>query len=185
MLLKKRKRVEAEIPAASLADIAFLLLIFFLVTTTMDVDTGIGLVLPPKPDENVKPPPIKERNLLKILVNQQGLVLVNDMPSSVDDVKQKVLEFVDNVNRGAAENLSESPEKAVVSLKTDRATPYSLYIAMLDQVRGAYNELWDALSMRQYGVKYLQLDNDRKAEIRKIYPQNISEAEPDPGTGTP
>jgi biopolymer transport protein ExbD len=185
MLLKKRQRETAEIPAASLADIAFLLLIFFLVTTTMDVDTGIGLVLPPKPDESVKPPPIKERNLLKILVNQQGLVLINDRPAGVAEVRQKVMDFVDNVNRTRDENMSEAPDKAVVSLKTDRATPYSLYIAMLDEVRGAYNELWDAVSMRQYGIRYIMLDNERKAEIRKIYPQNISEAEPDAGTGSP
>jgi hypothetical protein len=103
----------------------------------------------------------------------------------VNDVRQKVLEFVDNANRMRDENMSEAPDKAVVSLKTDRATPYSLYIAMLDEVRGAYNELWDALSMRQYGIRYVALDNDRKAEIRKIYPQNISEAEPDEGTGAP
>jgi biopolymer transport protein ExbD len=181
MLLKKKKREEAEIPSASLADIAFLLLIFFLVTTTIDVDTGIGLVLPPKPDENVKPPPVKERNLLKILVNQQGLVLVNDMPSAVTDVKQKVLDFVDNANKAQDPNLSESPKSAIVSLKTDRATPYSLYIAMLDEVRGSYNELWDTLSMQRFGVKYTMLDNERKAEIRAVYPMNISEAEPDPG----
>lgn len=181
MLLKKKKRDAAEIPSASLADIAFLLLIFFLVTTTIDVDTGIGLVLPPKPDENIKPPPVKERNLLKILVNAQGLVLVNDSPSGVAEVKQKVVDFVDNINRTQDENLSEDPNKAVVSLKTDRATPYSLYIAMLDEVRGAYIELWDALSMRQYGVRYAALDNDQKASIRQVYPQNISEAEPDAG----
>jgi len=181
MLLKKKKRDAADIPSASLADIAFLLLIFFLVTTTIDVDTGIGLVLPPKPDENIKPPPVKERNLLKILVNAQGLVLVNDTPSGVAEVKQKVVDFVDNINRTQDENLSEEPSKAVVSLKTDRATPYSLYIAMLDEVRGAYIELWDALSMRQFGVRYAALDNDQKSSIRQVYPQNISEAEPDAG----
>lgn len=185
MLLKKRQRETADIPSASLADIAFLLLIFFLVTTTMDVDTGIGLVLPPKPDESVKPPPIKERNLLKILLNKQGLVLINDRPAGVSEVRQKVMEFVDNANRMRDENMSEAPDKAVISLKTDHATPYSLYIAMLDEVRGAYNELWDAVSMRQYGVRYVMLDNERKAEIRKIYPQNISEAEPDAGNGSP
>ena len=74
-LLNKKKRPDPEIPGSSLADIAFLLLIFFLVTTTINVDTGIGLTLPPIPDENIDPPPIKERNLLNILVNAQGLVL--------------------------------------------------------------------------------------------------------------
>jgi biopolymer transport protein ExbD len=182
MLIKKKERENPEIPSAALADMAFLLLIFFLVTTNIDVDTGIGLVLPPKPDENIKPPPIKERNLMKILVNSQGMVVINDEYATIEEVKARVIEFVDNANRINDPNKSENPGKAVISLKTDRATPYSIYIAMLDEVRGAYNELWDALSMRQYGVPYATLDDDKKAEIRKVYPQNVSEAEPDRGT---
>ena len=95
-LLKKKKRKEAEIPTSSMADIAFLLLIFFLVTTTIDVDTGIGMVLPPKLEEDVEPPPIKERNVLKILVNEQGLVLVEDQPSAVQLIREEVKKHVLN-----------------------------------------------------------------------------------------
>lgn len=182
MLLKKKQREEPEIPSSALADIAFLLLIFFLVTTNIDVDTGIGLVLPPKPDENIKPPPIKERNMMKILVNAQGLILINDQPSGIAEVKSRITDFVDNSNRAQDPNLSEDPTKAIVSLKTDRATPYSIYIALLDEVRGAYMELWDVLSMQNYGVRYNALDNDRRGEIRKVYPMAVSEAEPDQGS---
>ena len=74
----------------------FLLLVFFLVVTTIDVDTGIGLVLPPPPDDTTPPPPIRERNLMKILVNSQGMVLINGQPTAVEEVRERVVEFVDN-----------------------------------------------------------------------------------------
>lgn len=180
MLLKKKKREEAEIPSSSLADIAFLLLIFFLVTTTIDVDTGIGLVLPPEPDDSTPPPPIRERNILKILVNSAGMILINEQPASLDQVKQKVIDFI--TNNGVVPTLSDAPDKAIVSMKTDRQTPYSIYIDMLDEVKGAYAEMRDQASREKFGVKYEQLDDDRQAQVKKMYPQKISEAEPDKGS---
>lgn len=182
MLRKKREREEAEIPSSSLADIAFLLLIFFLVTTTIDVDTGIGLVLPPPPDPGQQPPPIKERNMLKILVNAQGMVLLDDKPAAISEVKQKVMDFVDN--HGQDPNLSESPQKAIVSIKTDRQTPYETYIDMLDEVKGAYKQLRDNASLKRFGVKYGKLKDSQQAEIKDMYPQKISIAEPDEGGGS-
>jgi len=182
MLLKKRKRTDPEIPGSSLADIAFLLLIFFLVTTTINVDTGIGLTLPPIPDESIEPPPIKERNLLKILVSAQGLVLLDDEPSSITEVKEKVKNFIKNPDSDP--NLSEAPDKAIVSIKTDRRTPYNVYINMLDEVIGAYNELRDEASMASYGVPFKSLDeNSEQYEIisKDLYPKKISIAEPDEG----
>lgn len=179
MLLKKKERDSAEIPSSSLADIAFLLLIFFLVTTTIDVDTGIGLVLPPPPDPSVEPPPIRERNILKILVNSQGLILINEKPAALTEVKETVMKFVDN--NGVDPNFSDSPEKAIVSLKTDRQTPYRIYIDVLDEVKGAYADLRNAVSMARYGVAYNNLDKEKQEDIKKLYPQKISEAEPDKG----
>lgn len=184
MLRKKRNRVEPEIPSSSLADIAFLLLVFFLVVTTIDTDTGIGLVLPPPPEDNNPPPPIRERNLLKILVNSQGLILINEQPAAVDEVRGRVIEFVDN--NGRDENLSINPLAAIVSIKTDRQTPYRTYISMMDEVRGAYKELRDGVSMARFGVQYDLYKarlGDRDDEIKAIYPMNVSIAEPDKGTG--
>jgi biopolymer transport protein ExbD len=185
MFSKKRGREAAEIPSSSLADIAFLLLVFFLVVTTIDVDTGIGLVLPPPPDESEPPPPIRERNLLKVLVNAQGLILINERPAAVTEVRERVANFVDNANRANDDNLAVSPQTAIVSIKTDRQTPYSIYITMLDEVRGAYKELRDTESMRRFGVNYDRYRASVSAaddEIRKAYPMNVSIAEPDPGT---
>jgi biopolymer transport protein ExbD len=179
MMLKKKKREGAEINGSSMADIAFLLLIFFLVTTTINVDTGIGMVLPPPLDPEQEPPPIRERNLMKILVNAQGLVLMDEEPVPITEVRTKLIEFIDNPE--ANEELAVSPDAAIVSLKTQRETPYSIYIDMLDEVMGAYKDLRDAASRSNYGVPYDALadDSPQQNQIQDMYPKKISIAEPD------
>lgn len=179
-MIKKRTRDDAEIPMSSLADIAFLLLVFFLVVTTIDVDTGIGLILPPIPDD-IEPPPVRERNLMNILVNAQGMVLIDEEPAAIAQVRDRVKQFVDN--RGADPNLSDSPDDAIVSIKTDRRTPYNVYIDMLDEVMGAYEELRHQASMDRFGVPFASLErgSERRGEIQEMYPKKISIAEPDEG----
>ena len=178
-LLKKKERSEAEIPTASMADIAFLLLIFFLVTTTIDVDTGIGMVLPPKLDDQVEPPPIRERNMLKILVNETGQVLLEDKPSAVNLIRDEVVKHV--TNNGADPNYSVSPTSAIISIKTSSQTPYNNYIQVLDEVWMGYFEIWNSeLRSRGMGsVTYTEAPDDVKTAIRKDYPAAISIAEPD------
>ena len=179
MMLKKKKREGAEINGSSMADIAFLLLIFFLVTTTINVDTGIGMVLPPPLDPEQEPPPIRERNLMKILVNSQGLILMDEEPVQITEVREKLIEFISNPENN--EELSISPDAAIVSLKTQRETPYSIYIDMLDEVMAAYKDLRDAASRSNYGVTYDALadDSPQQDQIREMYPKKISIAEPD------
>jgi biopolymer transport protein ExbD len=179
MILKKKKREGAEINGSSMADIAFLLLIFFLVTTTINVDTGIGMVLPPPLDPEQEPPPIRERNLMKILVNSQGLVLMDEEPVPITEVRDKLIEFISNPENN--EELAISTDAAIVSLKTQRETPYSIYIDMLDEVMGAYKDLRDAASRSNYGVPYDALadDSPQQDQIRDMYPKKISIAEPD------
>lgn len=179
-MFKKRGRGDAEIPMSSLADIAFLLLVFFLVVTTIDVDTGIGLILPPIPDDT-EPPPVRERNLMNILVNAQGMVLINEQPAAIANVREMVKRFIDN--NGVDPDLSESPNDAIVSIKTDRRTPYNVYIDMIDEVMGAYEELRHQASMERFGVPFSSLEqgSERRAEIQEAYPKKISIAEPDEG----
>jgi len=181
MFGRDKEREDPEVGGAGMADIAFLLLIFFLLVTTIDVDTGIGLQLPPAPEENQEPPPIKSRNMMKILVNAQGMVLMGTgepEPTPVPQVKQKIKDFI--TNRGKDPNLSVSPDKAIVSIKTQRATPYNVYIDMLDEVMGAYNELRDQAAKSQFGKTYEQLEEGSEAEqkIKDMYPKKISIAEP-------
>ena len=183
ILAGKKRREEATIPTSSMADIAFLLLIFFLVTTTIDVDTGIGMTLPPELDETVEPPPIKERNVLKILVNEAGQVLLEDRPSAINQIRAEVRAHVTNEGRDA--RYSESPRKALVSIKTDRQTPYNMYIQTLDEVWMAYFEIWDVearkLGYSNYQAFRVDLKPGAENPIREIYPAQISLAEPDAG----
>lgn len=195
MLGKKREREEANIPTSSMADIAFLLLIFFLVTTTINVDTGIGMTLPPKLKENQQPPPVKERNMLKILVNAQGEVLLEEEISSVGQIRGEVKTHV--TNYGQDPDYAASPDKAVVSIKTDAETPYKTYIEVLDEVWMAYREIWDSIARsnklpngddaglgktyKSYQAYRATLGPDDENLIREKFKAKISIAEPDLG----
>lgn len=161
LLEKKRQREEAEIPTSSMADIAFLLLIFFLVTTTINVDTGIGMTLPPKLEDQ-EPPPVKERNMLKILVNASGEVLLEEEQTTVDKIRPEVRTHV--TNYGQSPDYAVNPEKAVVSIKTDAETPYQTYIEVLDEVWMAYREIWDSIARTN------QLPNGEDAGLNRTYP---------------
>lgn len=179
LLKKKKSSREVEIPTASMADIAFLLLIFFLVTTTIDVDTGIGMVLPP-PLEDETPPPVKERNMLKILINEQGQILLEDRPSAVNQVRGEIKKHLTNFGKDI--NYSESPNKALISIKTASQTPYSAYIDVLDETWMAYFEIWDSEARTKGFADYTSYVNsitDGPNEIRAKYPAAISIAEPD------
>lgn len=174
MLIKKPRREGGSMDSSSMADIAFLLLIFFLVTTTINVDTGIGMVLPPPLDPEVDPPPIRERNQMNILVNAQGMILMDEQPTAITEVREKLKEFIDNPDD--LETLSVSPQAAIVSLKTQKETPYRIYIDMLDEVMGAYKELRDAASRANYGVEFDQLkpESTQREMIQDMYPKKIS-----------
>jgi biopolymer transport protein ExbD len=181
MFKKKKERLGGEIPSSSLADIAFLLLVFFLVVTTIDIDTGIGLVLPPPPDPDQPPPEVRERNMFKILMNERGGILINDERAALTDVQERVFRHV--TNNGEDPDLSVDPSVAVVSIKTDRNTEYEAYIEMLDEVIGAYRNVWTEQA-RQLGYRDYSEYVNREGEpnpIRREYPMNISLAEPDEG----
>ena len=180
-LLKPRKKRDAEIPSASMADIAFLLLIFFLVTTTIDADKGIYMQLPPKLDENVEPPEINQRNLLNVLVAEDGQVLIDNEVTTVGAIRDIVKRHI--LNNGREPQLSVSPDKAVTSFKTRRGLDYGTYIAVLDEIKSAYNEVRDEATQQEFGVPYLEyrsrLEEDEEDVIGDRFPLKISLAEPD------
>lgn len=182
-LLKPRKKRDAEIPSASMADIAFLLLIFFLVTTTIDADRGVYMQLPPKLDENNPPPEINQRNLLNVLVNESGQVLVDNEVTSIAQIRDIVKRHVTNMGREPT--LSVSPDRAVTSFKTERGLSYENYINVLDEIKTAYNEIRNEQALSQFGVDYgtyrSRLNEDEEDVIADQFPIKISLAEPDPG----
>ncbi len=183
----RNKRGLQEINAGSMADIAFLLLIFFLVTTTMDVDEGISTKLPPwEPDIIDNPPPIRQKNLFVVLVNANDQLLVEDEYMTLEELRAAAKDFLDNNGDGSCEycqgrqdpTSSVNPQAAIISLQNDRRTSYNMYVAVQNELVAAYNELRNELANRQYGKDYKELTADQQQTIKEAYPQKISEAEP-------
>ncbi len=187
------KRDIPEINAGSMADIAFLLLVFFLVTTTMDSDFGLMRKLPPPiPADMPEPPPIKQRNVFTVLANANDQLLVEGELLEVSELREAAKEFIANPTN--KEDLPEKKQvdvpyfgtvmvsKQVISLQNDKGTSYDLYIQVQNELAAAYNELRNELALNEFGVSYDYLvENgvkDKVKAIRKIYPQRISEAEP-------
>lgn len=179
-----------EIPAASLADIAFMLLIFFLVTTTMDVDSGLRRKLPQWVDQDQldDDTQIKERNVFVVLVNKNNDLLVEGDYERIENLRERAKEFLANPNDDPKLPEKEPMEvpyfgevmvsKGVISLRNDLDTQYKTYIAVQNELVAAINELRDELAKKKWGKRYEDLDSDKQKAIRKIYPQKISEAEP-------
>ncbi len=173
-MIGKRKMSGAEIPTSSMADISFLLLLFFLVSTVIDVDTGIGLTLPqyvpPNQVKNVKVP--KDR-MAAILVNANGDVLMDEKPIPLNQIKDALKPRI----------ISKIPEpstrKLIVSVKTDRKTSYNIYIAVLDQIKQAYFEVRDDYSLSHFGKKFDDLDDENSNVVKDKVPIIISLAEPE------
>ncbi len=173
-----------------MADIAFLLLIFFLVTTTMNVDTGLARMLPPMPEKDQKKDDVdvKKRNIFTVLINKSDKLLVKGEPMDVSMLKDKAKEFIMNPNND--ENLPEVEvkdipligpyrvSKGVISLQNDRGTTYKMYMKVQNELVAAYNELRNGLSQERFGKKYDDLTKEQQDAVQDAIPQRISEAEP-------
>lgn len=172
--LKKKKTQGAEIPTSSMADIAFLLLLFFLVATVIDVDTGIGLTLPEYQEDNQDVVPLSKDRLAAVLVNENGDVLINKEIIAIPQIKGYL------TDRIRSKIPLPSNKKLVVSVKVDRKTNYNLYIQTLDQIRGAYNEVREEYSNSTYGTNDLdKLNEEQLKDVREKIPIIISIAEPE------
>ena len=202
------RRENPEINAGSMADIAFLLLIFFLVTTTMNVDSGVSKKLSEKPPADYVPPVIKEKNIFEVNINRNNELLVEGERMDIKNLKEAAIDFIDNgggegkTENGVAtgrcdyckgersESSSDHPNKAIISVQSDRLTEYGTYLAVQDQLLKAYTTLRNRLSIEKYKIPFTELeeaykddknneDLKKKVEfIKTSYPQIISDAEP-------
>jgi hypothetical protein len=199
------RRSTPEVNAGSMADIAFLLLIFFLVTTTIEKDKGIARQLPPIEDVE-DPPIIKQKNLFIVNVNRNDQLLVEEELMDIKNLRQAAIDFIDNggAPSGSPEycnyckgkrlpNSSDNPDKAVISVQNDRLTSYKMYIAVQNELVAAYNFLRDRESQRKFGWKFTEMKksidegnfngdvdkmNEKLEEIQALIPLKLSEAEP-------
>ena len=188
--MARKRRSVPEINAGSMADIAFLLLIFFLAVTTLDTDTGLMRQLPAIPDPNVPQDvnKINDRNILEVKVNKDNLLLVEGQLTEFTQLREIARNFI--VNANDQPNMPEkevvnmpyfgnvSVTKAVISLQNDIGTKYGVYIAVQNELIAARAQLREALSREQFGVPYDKLDEDRKSAVDDFYKVPISEAEP-------
>ena len=193
------KRAAPEVNAGSMADIAFLLLIFFLVTTTIETDSGINRKLPPmeESDEDVI---IKQKNIFTVLLNGKDQLLVEDDILELKDLRKAAKEFLDNGGDGTCSfckgkkdpSSSDNPDKAIISLKNERETSYKMYIAVQNELVAAYNELRDARAQALYGKPFTEMEANYKDvnwpgnkeklkekidQIKVDYPQKLSEVQ--------
>lgn len=189
--MAKGNRKVPDINSSSTADIAFLLLIFFLITTSMDTDRGLARRLPPPPDKEQKDESdkVKERNVLEVFLNKDDQLMCGGEYITIGQLREKAKEFIDNPNNDETKPEKHSiqvpffgnvmvTEKHVISLRCDRGTSYKAYLAVQNELAGAYNDLRDKLAQEKWGKNYLDLNKDEQKAIRDIYPQKISEAEP-------
>ncbi|HOF98285.1 MAG TPA: biopolymer transporter ExbD [Paludibacteraceae bacterium] len=189
--MSKKKRKVGQINASSMADISFLLLIFFLVTTSMNVGTGIARRLPPPLPPDQKPPDmdIKKRNIFIVRINSQNQIMAQGEILDIKQLRYKTKEFIKNENNdpNLPELITENipllgevtyTKNHVISLQNDVGTQYQAYIDVQNELIAAYNELRDEFAMQRFGKKYNELSQELQEAVQKIYPQKISEAEP-------
>ncbi len=195
-----RRAGAPEVNAGSMADIAFLLLIFFLVTTTIETDAGLDRMLPPMepPEDDVV---IKQKNILQVIINRNGQLLVDDELTDLKALRVKAKDFLDNNGDGTCTyckgrknpESSDNPTKAIISLKNDRETKYSTYITVQNELVGAYNDLRDREAERLFGREFTEMEatyldqqtpaaekerlKDKVKQIQDLFPQKLSEAE--------
>jgi hypothetical protein len=201
------RRKSPEVNAGSMADIAFLLLIFFLVTTTIETDSGINRKLPPM-EEQIDPPIIRQKNIFTVVVNKNNQLLVEEELTDIKDLRNLAVDFLDNGGGSGEEacdycqgnrdpRSSDNPDKAIIFLKNDRETEYKVYIAVQNELVAAYNVLRNREFARLYpneALTYVEADlrysdprtspddksslKEKLDVIKALYPQKLSEAEP-------
>ncbi|WP_052596721.1 biopolymer transporter ExbD [Aureispira sp. CCB-QB1] len=165
---KTKKKMVPVVSAGSLADVAFLLLIFFLVTTTIQTDTGLNVLLPAWTEDIVKQN-YENRNVLSVHINFKNELMIEGERAQLSDLQSRTEQLILKE--------AESPKKAIVSLQNDHGTSYETYVAVYNEIKAGYNHIWDNESLRRFGQHYDDLDKKSQAAVRKNYPLVISEVE--------
>lgn len=166
MLIRRKQRETPGLNTTSTADISFMLLIFFLVTTSMDVDKGLLRQLPsPEPQKKEQQTVVDKANLMALRLTAGDTLLVNDKPMKVSQLKEETIRFVHRLGK-----------KHLISIESDRDADYNLYFQMQNQLMEAYSQLRNETAQKKYHRDYALLNNDQKEQVRNICPQRITES---------
>ena len=168
----RRRRFEQipELNTSSTADISFMLLIFFLVTSSMDTDKGLSRQLPPPPQEQQPPQDVRKDHVLQITLDAHDQLSIDGTLLTTQQLKEQIMTFV------AADRTDH-----VISIQTDRATTYEAYFRMQNAIVAAYNQLRESYARERYGKSYGELVQEQRDEVNQYYPQRISESKPSTG----
>jgi len=188
--MERKKRKVGQINASSMADISFLLLIFFLVTTSMNVGTGLSRRLPPPvPDQQkLKSADIKKRNIFILRITNQNEIIAQGEKTDIRQLRQKVIQFIKNENNdpNLPERITEDvpllgkvtyTKNHIISVETDAEARYQTYIDVQSELVAAYNELRDEYAMQRFGKHYHYLGEDLQRAIQNTFSQRISEVQ--------
>ena len=164
MIFRRKRREVPGLNTTSTADISFMLLVFFLVTTSMDVDKGMNRQLPPKQDEKQEMMDVDRSKVMSLALSEEGLLTIDEKPANIDKIRRQLKEFI--VSTGSSH---------IIELKTDRKCDYDTYFHLQNEIVRSYREIRDAASKQQFGKPYSKCSVEQREQLLEKYPQRVQE----------
>ena len=164
MIFRRKRREVPGLNTTSTADISVMLLVFFLVTTSMDVDKGMNRQLPPKQDEKQEMMDVDRSKVMSLALSEEGLLTIDEKPANIDKIRRQLKEFI----------VSTGPSH-IIELKTDRKCDYDTYFHLQNEIVRSYREIRDAASKRQFGKPYSKCSVEQREQLLEKYPQRVQE----------
>lgn len=165
MIFRRKRREVPGLNTTSTADISFMLLVFFLVTTSMDADKGMNRQLPPKPDEKQEEMMDVDRSkVMSLALSEEGLLTIDEKPANIDKIRRQLKEFI----------VSTGPSH-IIELKTDRKCDYDTYFHLQNEIVRSYREIRDAAAKQQFGKPYSKCSVEQREQLMEKYPQRVQE----------
>ncbi len=164
MIFRRKRREVPGLNTTSTADISFMLLVFFLVTTSMDVDKGMNRQLPPKQDEKQEMMDVDRSKVMSLALSEEGLLTIDEKPANIDKIRRQLKEFI----------VSTGPSH-IIELKTDRKCDYDTYFHLQNEIVRSYREIRDAAAKQQFGKPYSKCSVEQREQLMEKYPQRVQE----------
>ncbi len=164
MIFRRKRREVPGLNTTSTADISFMLLVFFLVTTSMDVDKGMNRQLPPKQDEKQEMMDVDRSKVMSLALSEEGLLTIDEKPADIDKIRRQLKEFIVTIG-----------PSHIIELKTDRKCDYDTYFHLQNEIVRSYREIRDAASKQQFGKPYSKCSVEQREQLMEKFPQRVQE----------